>query len=225
MLGVDVNALIYQVPGGMLSNLISQLKQSNAESKYEEVLREVPRVREDFGYPPLVTPTSQIVGTQAVLNVLMGERYKMVPKESKALVKGEYGKTPGNISDEIINKILGDEKRITCRPADLLAPELGSAFEAVKEYAEQEEDALSFAMLPQVAEKFFKARKLGFPCNEKEAPKALKPVTIEKNGIDKKVVAAIAASVAVIASESGKTLKINNIQKYSPWSMSARYNY
>ena len=225
LLGVDVNALIYQVPGGMLSNLISQLKQSNAESKYEEVLREVPRVREDFGYPPLVTPTSQIVGTQAVLNVLMGERYKMVPKESKALVKGEYGKTPGTIPDEIINKILGDEKRITCRPADLLAPELGSAIDAVKEYAEQEEDALSYAMLPQVAEKFFKARKLGFPSNEKEAPKALKPATIEKNGVDKKVVAAIATTVAIMASGEGKTLKIKNIQKYSPWSMSARYNY
>jgi oxaloacetate decarboxylase alpha subunit len=209
----------------MLSNLISQLKQSNAESKYEEVLREVPRVREDFGYPPLVTPTSQIVGTQAVFNVLMGERYKMVPKESKALVKGEYGKTPGIISDEIINKILGDEERITCRPADLLAPELGLAIEAVKEYAEQEEDALSYAMLPQVAEKFFKARKLGFPSNGKEASMAVKPVTIDKNGIDKKVVAAIATTVAIMASGEGKALKIQNIQKYSPWSMSARYNY
>lgn len=225
MLGVDVNALIYQVPGGMLSNLISQLKQSNAESKYEEVLREVPRVREDFGFPPLVTPTSQIVGTQAVLNVLMGERYKMVPKESKALVKGEYGKTPGVISDEIIKKILGDEERITCRPADLLAPELESAIEAAKEYAEQEEDALSYAMLPQVAEKFFKARKLGFPEEVKEAKPAAKPASVENSGISKNVVAAIAATVAALENEEGTKYEIQNIQKYSPWAMSARYRY
>lgn len=225
MLGVDVNALIYQVPGGMLSNLISQLKQSNAESKYEEVLREVPRVREDFGYPPLVTPTSQIVGTQAVLNVLMGERYKMVPKESKALVKGEYGKTPGIIPEEIIAKILGEEERITCRPADLLKPELGAAIEAVKEYAQQEEDALSYAMLPQVAEKFFKARKLGFPSTENAPQTSIKPAVTEKKSVDKKVVASIAATVAIIAKEEGKKLKVHNIQKYSPWSMSARYNY
>jgi len=161
VMGVDVNALIYQVPGGMLSNLVSQLKQSNAVDKYEEVLKEVPRVREDFGYPPLVTPTSQIVGTQAVLNVLMGERYKMVPKESKALVKGEYGKTPAPIPEEIIKKILGDEEPITCRPADLLAPELDGIREQMKEYLEQEEDVLSYALFPQVAENFFKLRQAG----------------------------------------------------------------
>ena len=158
VMGVDVNALIYQVPGGMLSNLVSQLKQSNAVDKYEEVLKEVPRVREDFGYPPLVTPTSQIVGTQAVLNVLMGERYKMVPKESKALVKGEYGKTPAPIPEEITQKILGDEKPITCRPADLLSPELDGIRDQMKEYLEQEEDVLSYALFPQVAENFFKLR-------------------------------------------------------------------
>jgi len=158
VMGVDVNTLIYQVPGGMLSNLVSQLKQSNAVDKYEEVLKEVPRVREDFGYPPLVTPTSQIVGTQAVLNVLMGERYKMVPKESKALVKGEYGKTPAPIPEEISKKILGDEQPITCRPADVIAPELDSIRDSMKEYLEQEEDVLSYALFPQVAEKFFKLR-------------------------------------------------------------------
>lgn len=223
MMGVDVNALIYQVPGGMLSNLVSQLKQSNAESKYEEVLREVPRVREDFGFPPLVTPTSQIVGTQAVLNVLMGERYKMVPKESKALVKGEYGKTPGIISDEIIKKILGEEERITCRPADLIAPELDSAIEAAKAYAEQDEDALSYAMLPQVAEKFFKGRKEGFP--EPEAPKAPQMPQAVKEGVDKKVVAAISAAVAAMGEEEGKTYDIQAIRPYSPWAMSARYRY
>ncbi|KNY26212.1 oxaloacetate decarboxylase subunit alpha [Pseudobacteroides cellulosolvens] len=161
VMGVDVNALIYQVPGGMLSNLVSQLKQSNAVDKYEEVLKEVPRVREDFGYPPLVTPTSQIVGTQAVLNVLMGERYKMVPKESKALVKGEYGKTPAPIPAEITNKILGDEEPITCRPADLLSPELDGIRDQMKEYLEQEEDVLSYALFPQVAENFFKLRQAG----------------------------------------------------------------
>jgi len=161
VMGVDVNALIYQVPGGMLSNLVSQLKQSNAVDKYEEVLKEVPRVREDFGYPPLVTPTSQIVGTQAVLNVLMGERYKMVPKESKALVKGEYGKTPAPIPEKITRKILGDEEPITCRPADLLSPELDGIREQMKEYLEQEEDVLSYALFPQVAENFFKLRQAG----------------------------------------------------------------
>ncbi len=223
MLGVDVNALIYQVPGGMLSNLISQLKQSNAESKYDEVLREVPRVREDFGYPPLVTPTSQIVGTQAVLNVLMGERYKMVSRESKALVKGEYGKTPGFISDEIIQKILGNEERITCRPADLLAPELNSAIESAKEFAEQDEDVLSFAMLPQVAEKFFKARKAGsHEPTSKVAQSMPEPI---KTGIDKKVVAAIAATVAALGDEDGKTYEIQGIKQNSPWAMSARYRY
>lgn len=158
VMGVDVNTLIYQVPGGMLSNLVSQLKQSNALDKYEEVLKEVPRVREDFGYPPLVTPTSQIVGTQAVLNVVMGERYKMVPKESKALVKGEYGKTPAPIPNEVYKKILGDEEPITCRPADLIAPELDSIRDRMKEYLEQEEDVLSYALFPPVAENFFKYR-------------------------------------------------------------------
>lgn len=159
VMGVDVNTLKYQVPGGMLSNLVSQLKQSNALDKYEEVLKEVPRVREDFGYPPLVTPSSQIVGTQAVLNVLTGERYKMVPKESKALVKGEYGKTPAPINSEVQKKILNGEKPITARPADFIKPELSNIREEMKEYLEQDEDILSYAMFPQVAKKFFEFRK------------------------------------------------------------------
>ncbi|WP_010243606.1 oxaloacetate decarboxylase subunit alpha [Acetivibrio cellulolyticus] len=159
VMGVDVNTLIYQVPGGMLSNLVSQLKQSNAVDKYEEVLKEVPRVRQDFGYPPLVTPTSQIVGTQAVLNVVTGERYKMVPKESKALVKGEYGKTPAPVNPEIQKQILKDEKPITARPADFIEPELQSIKDQMKEYLEQDEDILSYALFPQVAEKFFQYRK------------------------------------------------------------------
>lgn len=158
VMGVDVNALIYQVPGGMLSNLVSQLKQSNSVEKFEEVLKEIPIVRKDFGYPPLVTPTSQIVGTQAVLNVVAGERYKMVPKESKALVKGEYGKTPAPIPEEITKEILKDEEPITCRPADLIEPELENIKAKMKGYMEQDEDVLSYALFPQVAENFFKYR-------------------------------------------------------------------
>ncbi len=158
MMGVDVNALIYQVPGGMLSNLVSQLKQAGKTDQYEEVLKEVPRVREDFGYPPLVTPTSQIVGTQAVMNVVTGERYKMVPKESKALVKGEYGKTPASIPEHIRRKILDGEEQITCRPADLIQPELDNIRKQIGQYIEQDEDVLSYALFPQVAENFFKLR-------------------------------------------------------------------
>ncbi len=159
MLGVDVNTLLYQVPGGMLSNLVSQLKQQGKEDKLEEVLKEVPRVREDLGFPPLVTPTSQIVGTQAVLNVIMGERYKMVTKETKGIVKGEYGKTPVPISDEFAKQIVGDEERITCRPADLIEPELPKMREEIKEYIEQDEDVLSYALFDQVAVKFFEQRR------------------------------------------------------------------
>ena len=159
VMGVDVNALIYQVPGGMLSNLVSQLKQAGKEDQLKTVLQEVPKVREDLGYPPLVTPTSQIVGTQAVLNVVMGERYKMVPKETKALVKGEYGKTPAPINEEMVKKIIGDEERITCRPADLIPNELDKIREEAAQYIEQDEDVLTYAMFPQVAAKFFEYRK------------------------------------------------------------------
>lgn len=159
VLGVDVNALIYQVPGGMLSNLVSQLKQQNQLDKYEEVLKEVPRVREDLGYPPLVTPTSQMVGTQAVLNVITGERYKMVPNEVKAYVRGEYGRPSVPISEEIKKKIIGDEPTIDCRPADLLEPQLEKFRNEIKEYMEQEEDVLTYASFPQVALDFFKYRR------------------------------------------------------------------
>jgi oxaloacetate decarboxylase alpha subunit len=158
VLSVDVNALIYQVPGGMLSNLLNQLKEQGALDKYNEVLEEVPRVRKDLGYPPLVTPTSQIVGTQAVLNVIMGERYKMVTKETKGLLKGEYGKLPADPNPEIVKKVLGNEEMITCRPADLLKPELDQYKEEIKEYIEQEEDVLSYALFPQVAIKYFQYR-------------------------------------------------------------------
>ncbi len=155
VLSVDPNTLLYQVPGGMLSNLISQLKQAKAEDKYYEVLEEVPRVRKDFGYPPLVTPTSQIVGSQAVLNVLMGERYKMVTKESKGVIRGEYGQLPAPVDEEIVNKIIPGESVITCRPADLLEPELEKYREEAGELAKCDEDVLSYALFPQVAKKFF----------------------------------------------------------------------
>ncbi|MDD6479588.1 MAG: oxaloacetate decarboxylase subunit alpha [Oscillospiraceae bacterium] len=160
VLNVDTKTLLYQVPGGMLSNLISQLKQANAEDKYYDVLAEVPRVRKDFGFPPLVTPTSQIVGTQAVLNVLSGERYKMVPKESKALLRGEYGKLPGEVNEEVRRKAIGNDTVIACRPADLIEPELKKYAVELKEkgIGKYEEDILSYALFPQVAEKFFAVR-------------------------------------------------------------------
>ena len=144
----------------MLSNTISQLKQAGQEDKYYEVLAEVPRVRKDFGYPPLVTPTSQIVGTQAVMNVISGERYKMVPKESKALLRGEYGKLPAPVNEEVRKKAIGDDKVITCRPADLIEPELKKYALEMREkgIGKCEEDVLSYALFPQVAEKFFAAR-------------------------------------------------------------------
>ena len=161
LLGVDINTLLYQVPGGMLSNLVSQLKQANAMDKFEEVLKEVPRVREDLGYPPLVTPSSQIVGTQAVLNVVAGERYKMAPNEFKDVVRGKYGATTIPIKDEFAEKILGDEAkdRITHRPADDIAPELDKAKKEFAEYIEQPEDILTGAMFPGPAVEFFKYRR------------------------------------------------------------------
>jgi len=155
---VDTLVLKYQIPGGMFSNLTSQLKQQNALDKLPEVLKELPRVREDLGYPPLVTPTSQIVGTQAVMNVIAGERYKLVIKEVKEYVRGMYGKPPAEINPEVRKKVIGDEEPITCRPADLLEPQLEKYRKEVAYYIEQEEDVLSYAMFPQIALKFFQER-------------------------------------------------------------------
>ena len=158
--GIDVNTLLYQVPGGMLSNLINQLEKAGKADKLMECLAEVPNVRKDSGYPPLVTPSSQIVGTQAVMNIVMGQRYKMVTKETKDLFAGKYGSLPMPIDEEAAKKVLGDAERITCRPADLLEPE----YEAIKKkvidlgYYEKEEDVLSYAVFEQVAENFFKWR-------------------------------------------------------------------
>ena len=176
---INMRILLAQVPGGMLSNLLSQLKKQGAEDKFEETLEELPRVRADFGYPPLVTPTSQIVGTQAVLNVLAGERYKMITKESKGLVRGEYGRLPVPISDEIKKIIIGDEPSIDHRPADDLKPELDSLREEIKEYIEQEEDVLSYALFPQVAMDFFKyrqAQKYGVDHTAGDVEKKVHPV-------------------------------------------------
>ena len=158
VMGVNIKTLLYQVPGGMLSNLVSQLKDAHQEDKYYQVLEEVPRVRKDFGEPPLVTPSSQIVGTQAVLNVISGERYKMITKESKALLKGEYGQTVKPVNPEVQRKALGGEKPITCRPADLLKPELATIEAEMSQWKEQDEDVLSYALFPQVATEFFKYR-------------------------------------------------------------------
>ena len=159
MLATNTNALLYQVPGGMLSNLLSQLKQAGKADQLEDVLKEVPKVRKDSGFPPLVTPTSQIVGTQAVFNVIMGERYKTVTKEFKGLVRGEYGKTPVDIDPEFRKMILKGEEPIDCRPADLLKPEFETMKKECAEWTEQEEDILTYAMFPKVAPKFFKDRR------------------------------------------------------------------
>lgn len=179
MLGVDISTLIYQVPGGMLSNLVSQLKNANAEDKYDAVLAEIPKVRADLGYPPLVTPSSQIVGTQAVLNVLMGERYKMVPKETKDIVRGMYGQTPVPISEEIRKKIIGDEEPITCRPADLIEPEMAKFEAEMNDYKLQEEDVLSYALFPQQAMDYFKfrqAQKFGVDPNLADVNSKIYPI-------------------------------------------------
>ncbi len=158
VMGVDIKTLMYQVPGGMLSNLVSQLKEAKQEDKYYEVLKEIPRVRKDLGEPPLVTPSSQIVGTQAVLNVLQGERYKMVPENTKNVLLGKYGKTVKPFDPEVQKKCIGNEKPITCRPADLLKPELDKLSKEMEQWKEQDEDVLSYALFPQVATEFFKYR-------------------------------------------------------------------
>ena len=174
---VDANTLIYQVPGGMLSNLVKQLKDAGAEDKYDQVLAEIPVVRKDFGYPPLVTPTSQIVGTQAVMNVLMG-RYKTFPKNSKALLRGEYGRLPAPVNEEVRKMAIGNDKVITCRPADLLEPELEKYRKELGDRAHQEEDVLSYALFPEIAMKYFDWRD-GIREEEEPAQKAAPAVAQE----------------------------------------------
>lgn len=158
VMGVNINTLLYQVPGGMLSNLVSQLDEMGASDKFEEVLEEVPRVRKDFGEPPLVTPSSQIVGTQAVLNVVMGERYKMINQQAKDLLSGKYGQTVKPFNPEVQKKAIGDEKPITCRPADLLEPALPKYEEEIKQWKQKDEDVLTYALFPEVAKDYFEYR-------------------------------------------------------------------
>ena len=158
VMGVNIKTLLYQVPGGMLSNLVSQLKEANADDKYYDVLEEIPKVRKDFGEPPLVTPSSQIVGTQAVLNVLQGERYKMVTKESKKVLSGEFGQTVKPFNPEVQKKAIGDAEPITCRPADLIEPQLEKYEKEIEQYKQQDEDVLTYALFPAVATDFFKYR-------------------------------------------------------------------
>ena len=179
VLRADAKALIYQVPGGMLSNMMGQLKDAHKEDKLYEVLAEVPRVRKDFGYPPLVTPTSQIVGTQAVMNVIMGERYKIVPNESKGMLRGEYGKLPGKVNEEVRKKCIGDDKVITCRPADLLKPELEQYRKEAAGMAKCEEDVLTYCLFPKGAPKFFEKRDHPQP---KEDPNAVRELYVEDTG-------------------------------------------
>lgn len=174
MPGVDVNVLMYQIPGGMLSNLVSQLRQQKAEDRYNEVLAEMPRVRADLGYPPLVTPTSQIVGTQATLNVLMGERYKVIPEEVRNYVRGLYGRPPGQINPEVKKLAIGDEEPIRCRPADLLEPGYEKAKAEIGDLAQSDEDVIAYALFPQVAREFFERRAKGFA---REPEKSAAPTT------------------------------------------------
>ena len=158
-MSTDTQCLTYQIPGGMLSNLLSQLKMMNALDRFDEALIETPKVRKDLGYPPLVTPTSQMVGVQAVTNVLQGERYKKVSNEVKAYCRGEYGRTPAPIDPEVLKKILGDEKPLEGRYADTLEPAFEKTKAALGDMARSDEDVLSYIAFPQLAEKFFEERK------------------------------------------------------------------
>src|SRR3990172_7669707 len=197
---VDTNVLIHQVPGGMISNLVSQLREQGALDKLDPVLQEIPRVRADMGYPPLVTPSSQFVGTQAVLNVLMGERYKMLSREVRNYVRGLYGEPPRPISDELKALVLAEgEEMVTCRPADLLEPEMEKAAEAVGPLARSQQDVLSYALFPSVAAGFFEAR--------------------ERGGPEPAIVAAIAAALSAFTAAAPLAPHANGL---SPWKLAGR---
>jgi len=214
---IDTSILVHQIPGGMFSNLISQLKEQNAMDRLKEVLEEVPKVRKDLGYPPLVTPTSQLVGTQAVFNVLAGERYKIVPKEVKDYVKGSYGKPPAPIDREVKKKIIGDEEVITRRPADLLKPQLSAIPKEAKQLFEKEEDALTYALFPQAALEFFKKRK------QKRKEEAVSISETKRQELEE--VAAVSTAIATYlesASEVKAIIPIRKIKKVSDWAMAGR---
>lgn len=214
---VDASIIVHQIPGGMFSNLLEQLKEQNALHRLKEVLEEVPKVRKELGYPPLVTPTSQLVGIQAVFNVLSGERYSIVPKEIRDYVKGFYGKPPAPIDPKVRRKIIGDEKPITCRPADLLEPALDKIPEDVKPYIESEEDKLTYVLFPQVALEFFKKRK----AKREEAKTGIPPERVA----ELEEVAAVSAAIATyIASTSKVKALIPRRMKgfASPWVLAGR---
>jgi len=214
---IDTSILVHQIPGGMFSNLISQLKEQNALGRLKEVLAEVPRVRKDLGYPPLVTPTSQIVGTQAVLNVISGERYKVVPKEVKDYAKGLYGKPPAPIPQKIRKKIIGTEKVITQRPADLLKPELGNIPEDARPYVKSEEDQLTYILFPKTTMEFFKKREA------KQEDKLSHLSTEERDELEK-----VAAVSAAIAAFIGSTREVKAViptrrtENVSLWTLTSR---
>jgi pyruvate/oxaloacetate carboxyltransferase len=213
--GIDTNVLRYQIPGGMISNLAKQLKDQNALERMNEVLAEVPRVREDLGYPPLVTPSSQIVGTQATLNVLVGERYKMVTKETKDYIKGLYGKPPAAIKPKIIKKVIGSDKRITCRPADLLKGEFAHHKKSLGKLAKSDEDVLSYALFPTVALEFFERRE-----------EALKGKITGTGRFEPAEIAAIAAVISEMLTttdEAKPTTVKTRGEGSSPWAVAGRY--
>jgi len=214
---VDTSILVHQIPGGMFSNLISQLKEQNALDRLKEVLAEVPKVRKDLGYPPLVTPTSQIVGTQAVLNVISGERYKIVPKEVKDYVKGLYGKPPAPISGKIRMKIIGTEKLITERPADLLKPELGNIPEEAKPYIKSEEDQLTYILFPKAAMEFFKKRET------KQEDKLSQLTSEEKEELER--IAAVSTAIAMFISSTKEVKAViptRKAENVSLWTLTSR---
>ncbi len=215
---VDTSILMHQIPGGMFSNLISQLREQNALDKLGEVLKEVPRVREELGYPPLVTPTSQLVGTQAVFNVLSGERYKIVPKEVREYIRGFYGRPPAPMKAGIKRKIIGDEKPVKCRPADLLEPELGKIPEEVRPYVESVEDELSHALFPKVAVEFFKKR---------EAKRKEGATVLTQEQLELEEAAALSVAVATFLKSTHEAKAVipfrkTGVGKISPWVLAAR---
>ena len=214
---VDTSILIHQIPGGMFSNLISQLKEQKAMDRLEEVLEEVPRVRKDLGYPPLVTPTSQLVGTQAVFNVLSGERYKIVPKEVKDYVKGFYGRSPAPIDEEIKKKIIEDEKVITCRPADLLEPQLKSIPEEARKFFQKGDDIITYALFPKTAMEFFRKRA------QKLEEKATEIGAAERQELEE--VAALSTAIVTsldAVSRVGAVIPMRRAEGPSAWSLAGR---
>jgi pyruvate/oxaloacetate carboxyltransferase len=214
---VDASIIVHQIPGGMFSNLLEQLKEQNALHRLREVLEEVPRVRKELGYPPLVTPTSQLVGIQAVFNVLSGKRYSIVPKEIKDYVKGFYGEPPAPIDPKVKKKIIQNEKQITCRPADLLEPALDKIPDDVKPYIESEEDKLTYALFPQVASEFFKKRK----AKREEAKAGIPPERVA----ELEEIAAVSAAIAVYITSTGKVKALTPTRAksvVSPWVLAGR---